>query len=234
MTNKQTALAVVEQLLNGHDPSAVDRYFRDPYVQHNPVVPDGVAGIKKAITLLPDLHFDVHKVVASGDWVSVASKVTGQGDTTKVIVDTFRFEDGKVAEHWDVTQDEAAAPVLVRSSPEPLAHDAVPVVEKALDELFTHRDPSSLDRYWAVEPPVPVDVLTPQMSYEPGVIFGEGNEVFVHARFTGFMPVPLIAAYILRLDEHGKIIAHWHAVQEEVPAESTANGNPMTTPRLTV
>ncbi|MGW3995851.1 nuclear transport factor 2 family protein [Amycolatopsis sp. NPDC004772] len=112
------------------------RFFRGPAlpaVQANarrPSIWSHVAGIKKAITLLPDLHFDVHKVVASGDWVSVASKVTGQGNTTKVIVDTFRFEDGKVAEHWDVTQDEAAAPVLVRSSPEPLAHDAVPVVEK--------------------------------------------------------------------------------------------------------
>ncbi|MGW3995852.1 hypothetical protein [Amycolatopsis sp. NPDC004772] len=48
------------------------------------------------------------------------------------------------------------------------------------------------------------------------------------------MPVPLIAACILRLDEDGKITAHWPTVQEEVPAEGTANGNPMTTPRLTV
>ncbi|MFD1051135.1 hypothetical protein ACFQ1S_39195 [Kibdelosporangium lantanae] len=41
-------------------------------------------------------------------------------------------------------------------------------------------------------------------TYEPGLVMSEGDEVVVHARFTGVAPTPVIVIQIFRLD-HGRI-----------------------------
>jgi len=252
--NKRVALAAVDELLNKHDLSAVDRYYREPYIQHNPDIANGFAGVKAAITGLPNLHYDVFQTLADGDFVTVDARVTGLGDTTKIIMDVFRLDRGRIVEHWDIIQDEVPASETVSgnsmiSTPPPgqhQSHDNERIVIKALDRLYGHRDLTAIDHYWR-DPYVEhapfaangtaalrtaVRTLPAGFSYEPGLVMSEGNEVVVHARVTGIAPTPVIAIQIFRLD-HGKIVEHWQNIQKEVPAGQSANGNPMTTPRIT-
>jgi predicted SnoaL-like aldol condensation-catalyzing enzyme len=72
--------------------------------------------------------------------------------------------------------------------------------------------------------------LSPNLVYEPGMVVAENDLVMVHGRFTGWGPKPLIAVDIFRIQD-GKVVEHWDVVQEEVPADKTASGNPMFTPQ---
>jgi predicted SnoaL-like aldol condensation-catalyzing enzyme len=45
-------------------------------------------------------------IVAEGDFVAIHGRIRGWADAPQVVVDIFRIEDGKLAEHWDVLQNE--------------------------------------------------------------------------------------------------------------------------------
>ena len=55
-----------------------------------------------------------------------------------------------------------------------------------------------------------------------------GDLVMVHGRYTGWGPKPLVAVDIFRVKD-GKVVEHWDVMQEEIPADQTASGNPMFT-----
>jgi predicted SnoaL-like aldol condensation-catalyzing enzyme len=45
-------------------------------------------------------------VIAEDDMVAIHGRYTGIAPTPLIVVDIFRVEDGKIAEHWDVLQAE--------------------------------------------------------------------------------------------------------------------------------
>ncbi len=45
--------------------------------------------------------------VAEGDYVMVHGRFSGGGRPTRIVVDILRIEGRRLAEHWDVVQDEA-------------------------------------------------------------------------------------------------------------------------------
>jgi predicted SnoaL-like aldol condensation-catalyzing enzyme len=48
-------------------------------------------------------------MLAEGDFVMVHGRFSGMGQPTNwIVVDIIRVEDGVLAEHWDVIQDEAS------------------------------------------------------------------------------------------------------------------------------
>jgi predicted SnoaL-like aldol condensation-catalyzing enzyme len=88
--------------------AAFERYVGPTYTQHNPTVPDGKSEAIKTLTdglKTMKVHYDIKRVIADGDLVAVHSHVTiGADDRGMAVVDIFRFEQGKVVEHWDVVQ----------------------------------------------------------------------------------------------------------------------------------
>jgi predicted SnoaL-like aldol condensation-catalyzing enzyme len=58
----------------------------------------------------------------------------------------------------------------------------------------------------------------------------DGDYVSIHGRYLGWGPKPMVAVDIFRVS-YGKIAEHWDVMQEEVPAEQSANGNSMLTAR---
>src|SRR5262245_33072073 len=110
-TNGELVLrAVTEQFVN-RDTSAVERYWSESYRQHNPEIPDGRGHLGAiAASLSDDFRYEPGLVVADGGYVMIHGRYTGWGPKPMVGVDIFRVdEDGKLAEHWDVLQEEVPA-----------------------------------------------------------------------------------------------------------------------------
>jgi predicted SnoaL-like aldol condensation-catalyzing enzyme len=54
------------------------------------------------------LHYEHQRIVAEADYVIVYGRFTGHGSPiASIAADVVRVEDGRLAEHWDVLQDEA-------------------------------------------------------------------------------------------------------------------------------
>ncbi|MEM9417977.1 MAG: nuclear transport factor 2 family protein [Planctomycetota bacterium] len=81
----------------------------DNYLQHNPMIPDGVSGLTETLAKLGEqgvtmVYTKVHRVIAEGNLVVTHSEGTFGGKPMQFF-DWFRIEDGKIAEHWDVIMD---------------------------------------------------------------------------------------------------------------------------------
>lgn len=116
--NKKLVLEVLKGAFIDRDPGVVDRHFAANYTQHNPAIPDGPAAIRGLIPTLPaGFRYEPGMAVASGDLVMVHGRYTGWAPKPMVAVDIFRVVDGKVAEHWDVMQEEVPADKTVNGNP---------------------------------------------------------------------------------------------------------------------
>lgn len=108
--NERVAVEFMELAINDQQPQeATDRYMGDTFIQHNPQNPDGpeafVSWATGLIATFPDVNVDVKRTLSDGDLVSVHSHFTlFPGDLGFAVVDIFRFENGEIVEHWDVSQ----------------------------------------------------------------------------------------------------------------------------------
>ena len=93
------------------DPSAIDRFFAVPFVQHDPNVADGLAGLKQyaeEIAESPGPRIKIHRTLVDGDWVLLHSSYEGLGEATSIVAfDLFHSKDGKIGEHWGAQEAEA-------------------------------------------------------------------------------------------------------------------------------
>lgn len=119
MTEKTThnKAVIVEALTNAYlkrDFTALEQWFSPDYIQHNPYIPGTRAGLRSFIESLPKGRSYEHgMIVAEGDLVMVHGRYSGGARSTLVAVDIFRFEGGRVVEHWDVLQEEVPTPKTV-------------------------------------------------------------------------------------------------------------------------
>ena len=108
--NKALVLAGIKGVFIERDPTVLDRLFSADYQQHNPQIPNGTAAIKALLGNLPaGFKYEPGLVVAEGDYVMIHGRYVGWGPKPMVAVDIFRVVDGKIAEHWDVMQEEVPA-----------------------------------------------------------------------------------------------------------------------------
>jgi predicted SnoaL-like aldol condensation-catalyzing enzyme len=116
--NKDVVSRFIDDVFVRHDMSHVGEYMRDDYVQHNADCPQGKAGFLEFFDTIfravPDFRYTLKKIVAEDDIVMaycttsgthtggewLGQKATGNKLNFDV-VDIFRMEDGKIAEHWD-------------------------------------------------------------------------------------------------------------------------------------
>jgi steroid delta-isomerase-like uncharacterized protein len=123
--NKALIRSYYEEMWNKHQPSAADRFVATNFIEHNPRLPQGLAGRKQFVTTVlaafSDYHGEVQELVAEGDKVVSRVQWTGTQDGpyqgrpatgNKLVFSTadfFRIENGKIAEHWDVVDTLARA-----------------------------------------------------------------------------------------------------------------------------
>ena len=88
---------------------AAARFWSDTYIQHSAHIEPGREGLFDLIRSAPDtLRYEPGIVLAEGDYVILHGRFTGEGrPVARIAADVVRIEDGRLAEHWDVLQDEA-------------------------------------------------------------------------------------------------------------------------------
>jgi predicted SnoaL-like aldol condensation-catalyzing enzyme len=107
--NKALVLEAFDTLFNRRDYAAAEPYWSDRYIQHSAHIAPGRHGLFNLIRSLPDtLKYENHLIVAEGDYVIAHGRFSGRGHPAAwIAADIVRVEDGKLAEHWDVLQEEA-------------------------------------------------------------------------------------------------------------------------------
>jgi predicted SnoaL-like aldol condensation-catalyzing enzyme len=99
-------------IIRKKDATAVDRYFGEPFIQHDPNLTDGLAGIKSfaaEIAKSPNANIKIYRTLVDEDFVLLHSSYEGvarYGGPT-IAFDLFRFKDGKIVEHWGGQEPEA-------------------------------------------------------------------------------------------------------------------------------
>ncbi|MDO0934055.1 ester cyclase [Streptomyces sp. DG2A-72] len=257
---KYVAVRVLKGVFEQGDTEVVDRYVRADYIQHNPLAPDGAETLKnlgvRVHQQFPDAEYDVKRVISEGDLVLVHSNVVmTPGARGQAVFDIFRFQDGKIAEHWDVGQEVPASsasgndmfsteswPQTEQPGPRWLTAYNKKLVTKAVDQLLVQKDVSALDRYWGSEyhqhnPNIADGVegaktglggffqAFPQLKVTPKRVIAEGDLVAVHSHYVNAPGERGQAIVDLFRVRNGKIVEHWDVIQD-VPATS-ANDNGM-------
>ena len=108
--NKALVLEAFDTLFNKRDYEAAKRFWSDTYIQHSAHIEPGRDGLFNLVRGAPTtLRYEHQLIVAEGDYVIVHGRFSGNGRPVAwVAADVVRIENGRLAEHWDVLQDEAS------------------------------------------------------------------------------------------------------------------------------
>jgi len=114
--NHDMVIAMYHAVLMALDSSRVDDFISPDYIQHSSLAEPGVQALKDWLDARradsPDAVQTIHRSFADGDHVIVhVHVVRWPGDPGIAVVDIFRCEGVKIAEHWDVLQDVPTDPV---------------------------------------------------------------------------------------------------------------------------
>ena len=92
------------------DVEGVKRYVGDKFIEHNPMLPDGPEALFRLVKFrhdnFPEARNEVKMTIADEDKVMFhVHSVLIPGERGQNMVETYRVENGKVVEHWSVSQN---------------------------------------------------------------------------------------------------------------------------------
>lgn len=102
----QTAIDIIYgEIFNKGRGDLLPGLVAGPYIQHNPLFPDGtdfIVGFLKQVKKVP---CEVKRIAIDGDLAFIHVRYLDWGGKETAGVDIFRFDaEGKILEHWDVLQ----------------------------------------------------------------------------------------------------------------------------------
>jgi predicted SnoaL-like aldol condensation-catalyzing enzyme len=117
--NKALVLEAFDTLFNKRDYKAAEKFWSPHYVQHSAHIEPGREGLFNLIkSLPPTLKYEPGMIVAEGDLVIVHGRFSGFGAPVNwIAADIVRIQNGILAEHWDVIQDEATEEQSISKAP---------------------------------------------------------------------------------------------------------------------
>ena len=106
--NRDLVLKAFDTLFNKRNYKLAEEFWSDRYIQHSAHIAPGRSGLFDLVRSAPDtLRYENQLVVAEGDYVIAHGRFSGNGrPAARIAADIVRVQDGKLAEHWDVLQDE--------------------------------------------------------------------------------------------------------------------------------
>lgn len=110
MSNKEIVVKAMKEFFVKRDHTAIERFWHENYIQHNPSMINGHQGLKDILQFIePGFKWEPGILIESNDLVIAHSEVQGWGPEPLIVVDIFRLKNEKIAEHWDVVQSEVPA-----------------------------------------------------------------------------------------------------------------------------
>lgn len=119
-SNEQVFRLLIEEGFSRGDTSVFDRYTSGDFIEHQSGFnPPNVSSVKNAIENLhrafPDFSMTIEDIVSSGDkvWGRMTARGTHEGQFGQLgptgnkfeitVIDIMRFSEGKLVEHWGVS-----------------------------------------------------------------------------------------------------------------------------------
>ena len=207
LSNKQRVLSFYKQIVGQRKAELIPEFVREDYIQHNPMVKQGRAGITDMINYLKTLppppegaKSPIIRAIQEGDLVVTHLDITFMGKHMAVI-DLFKLRDGMLAEHWDAIQtlpDQTRDLITATNGTSEIDADASTaeskrvvdafykaVIEKKPVGEFVHRDyiehdPAAIHSEKSLFEYLNTD---PEREIKVHRIIGEGNFVTVQSEF---------------------------------------------------
>lgn len=250
LSNKEKAMALIESLETG-DQTPIGYINPEKYIQHNLAVGDGLAGFGAVIANAPEGGFKAKVIRAfeDGDFVVLHTEYDFFGP--KAGFDVFRFENGKIVEHWDNltpitppnpsgrTQLDGATTITDKDKT--AANKAL--VEGFVIDVLKNGKAEKLTDYVSTETYLQhnsgiadgLDGLGNALKYfaENGLvleydkvhkILGEGNFVLTISEGK-FGKGDHVAYYDLFRLDNGKVVEHWDIIETILPQSEWKNQN---------
>ena len=250
MTKKEKVVALLNSFNTG-DQTPVSYINPSQYIQHNLGVADGLEGFGAVMQMAPPQGFKANVVRAfeDGDYVFTHTEYDFFGP--KAGFDVFRFEDGKIVEHWDnlseITPPNPSGRTQLDGETEIADIDQTDANKKLVegfvkevlmggqaDKMTTYVNP---DKYLQHNSAVAdgLDGLGAALKYfaENGLVMeyhqlhkvlGEGNFVLTMSEGK-FGKGDHVAFYDLFRLENGQIVEHWDVIQAIPPQAEWKNNN---------
>lgn len=248
--HKQGVTALLKSIETG-DSAPVALINTNKYIQHNLAVGDGLAGFGEVLKALPPGSARVQTVRVLQDGHFVVAHSTYNFFGPKIGFDIFRFEEGKIVEHWDNLQETPKHPnpsgrTMVDGPVDVKDHDKTAankyLVASFVDDVLIHGRAAKLTEYISTEHyhqhnPAIADGLSGlgaaleamakagvSMTYEvTHKVLGEGNFVLTvsEGKFAGKHS----SFYDLFRVEQGKIVEHWDVIETIPPRTEWKNVN---------
>ena len=251
MTKQTEQVVALLKAIETGNPAPVAVINPNKYIQHNLGAADGLAGFGALLQALPKGSAKVNtlRVFQDGNYVFTHTEYNFFGP--KIGFDIFRFEDGKIVEHWDNLQE-------TPSVPNPSGHTMVDgptksnslwateankkLVGSFVDDILVNGRMNTISGYidgdaYAQHNPQIADGLSGlgealeamakagvTMTYERvHAVLGEGDFVLVvsEGRFAG-KPTSF---YDLFRVQGGKIVEHWDTIESIPPQSEWKNAN---------
>lgn len=101
--NKELVATFFQRVFNDHDVDLGLELMSDNYIQHNQMVPPGKEAMREGFKRgIESVSTEIKQIIAEGDRVAVQHHIKFEPNSLgAVVIDIFRIEDGKLAEHWD-------------------------------------------------------------------------------------------------------------------------------------
>lgn len=109
-SESKTRVASLLKAIETGETAPVSAINPNKYIQHNLAVADGLSGFGAVLQALPkgSARVNTVRIFQDGDFVFAHTEYDFFGP--RIGFDIFRFEDGRIVEHWDNLQPTPAAP----------------------------------------------------------------------------------------------------------------------------
>jgi predicted SnoaL-like aldol condensation-catalyzing enzyme len=249
-----TARQAMIDIFRKKDATAVDRYFGEPFTQHDPNLVDGLAGMKSfaaEVASSPAADITIYRTLVDGDFVLLHSRYGGVARYAgpAIAFDLFRFKDGKIVEHWGGQEPEAPPNLSGRTQ----VDGPTEVLDREKTEanrtlVRTYRETVMVSlRFDRIEEFIEgVHYAQHASKIGDGIarlrdriasVVKEGGQLhltprrfvaegnFVLVLSEGDLPTGPTALYDLFRVENGKIVEHWDVLTPVPPRDQRRNAN---------